>query len=92
MIAWERYCARVGLHSQTVDRAKRHQRHKAHNLKVVGSNPTPAINLFIVRPGDMGNKTYLVWGFRCQGLRFIFPVPATIDSWRGLEPVKMGVL
>ena len=28
-----------------------------------------------VRPGHIGNKTYLVWGFRCQGLRFLLPVP-----------------
>ena len=31
----------------------------AHNPKVEGSNPSPATNFFIVRPGDMGNRMYL---------------------------------
>ncbi len=30
-----------------------------HNLKVPGSNPGPATNSKDVRPGDMGNRTYL---------------------------------
>jgi len=30
-----------------------------HNLKVVGSNPTPATSVTGVRPGDMGDRTYL---------------------------------
>ena len=43
--------------------------------RIEGSNPSVSARRYFVRPGHIGNKTYLVWGFRCQGLRFLLPVP-----------------
>ena len=43
-------------------------------------------------PDTWVTERTLLWGFHCQGLRFLLLVPATIGSWRGLQPIKAGAL
>ncbi len=69
---------------------------QAHNLKVVGSNPTPATNLKPCNSLSYGASGFQGWaavsaGRKQNGGGFILPHPQSL-AWRPPPPTSMGSL